>query len=215
VRWGWHLVTNCQRANQGKKSHKDVESILIHYFNTYTHITATKAKPFANSNMQADIVLSGITTIDNPDGKDVHIDVTSTNPMGTSNQDLMNRYRPARQPDPSEHDGRNNTLVSAVWAESKKHAKYDNLCAAAGTTFSPFALETMGAHGASTKTIYYLFTKHLRDSGVPGEALKRKLKKDISFALRRGTIAQVTTALDAAQRAAEAELAVNEVGLAW
>ena len=159
--------------------------------------------------MQADILLSGITTIDNPDGKDVHIDVTSTNPMGTSNQDLMNRYRPARQPDPSEHDDRNNTLVSAVWAESKKHAKYDNLCAAAGTTFSPFALETMGAHGASTKTIYYLFTKHLRDSGVPGEALKRKLKKDISFALRRGTIAQVTTALDAAQRAAEAELAVN------
>jgi hypothetical protein len=58
-------------------------------------------------------------------------------------------------------------------------------------------------------------TKHLRDSGVPGEALKRKLKKDISFALRRGTIAQITTALDAAQRAAEAELAVNEVGLAW
>jgi hypothetical protein len=51
---------------------------------------------------------------------------------------------------------------------------------------------------------------------VPGEALKRKLKKDISFALRRGTIAQVTTiALDAAQRAAEAELTVNEVGLAW
>ncbi len=46
--------------------------------------------------------------------------------------------------------------------------------------------------------------------------LLRKLKKDISFALRRGTIAQVTTlALDAAQRAAEAELTVNEVGLAW
>ena len=76
----------------------------------------------------------------------------------------------------------------------------------------------MGAHGASTKAIYYLFTKHLRDSGVPppgGEALKRKLKKDISFALRRGTIAEVTAALDAAQRAAEEELAVNEVGLAW
>jgi hypothetical protein len=41
-----------------------------------------------------------------------------------------------------------------------------------------------------------------------------KLKKDISFALRRGTIAQVTThALDAAQRAAEDEqLALNEAG---
>ncbi len=58
VRWGWHLVTNCLKAKQGKKSHKDVESILIHYFNTYTHITATKAKPFANTNMQADILLS-------------------------------------------------------------------------------------------------------------------------------------------------------------
>ncbi len=38
------------------------------------------------------------------------------------------------------------------------------------------------------------------------------MSKDVSFALRRGTIAQVTTALDAAQRAAEEELAVNEVG---
>ena len=37
-----------------------------------------------------------------------------------------------------------------------------------------------------------------------------KLNKDISFALRRGTIAQVTTALDAAQRAVEYEsLALN------
>ena len=39
-----------------------------------------------------------------------------------------------------------------------------------------------------------------------------KLKKDISFALRRGTIAQVTTALDAGQRAAEDELALNVAG---
>ena len=39
-----------------------------------------------------------------------------------------------------------------------------------------------------------------------------KLKKDISVALRRGTIAQVTTALDAGQRAAEDELALNMAG---
>ena len=215
LRFGWHLVTDCRKANQGKKSHKDVESILIHYFNTYTHITATKAKPFPNSNMVADILLSGITTIDNPTAKDWHIDVTSTNPMGATNQDLKNRTALGHQPDPSEHDPRNNILVSAGWAEAFKHNKYDNLCKAAGTIFHPFALETTGGHGASTKAVYYLFNKHLRDSGVPGEALKRKLKKDISFALRRGTIAQVTTALDAAQRAAEAELTVNEVGLAW
>jgi hypothetical protein len=39
-----------------------------------------------------------------------------------------------------EHDPRNNTLVSAAWAEGKKHVKYDNLCASAGTIFQPFAL---------------------------------------------------------------------------
>ncbi len=39
-----------------------------------------------------------------------------------------------------------------------------------------------------------------------------KLNKDISFALRRGTIAQVTTALVAAQGAVENESALNEAG---
>ena len=52
----------------------------------------------------------------------------------------------------------------------------------------------------------------LRWTGLPADVLVGKLKKDISFALRRGTIAQVTTALDAAQRAAEDELALNEAG---
>ena len=60
--------------------------------------------------------------------------------------------------------------------------------------------------------MYLLFTKQMRDSGLPADVLVGKLKKDISFALRRGTIAQVTTALDAAQRAAEDELALNEAG---
>jgi hypothetical protein len=59
--------------------------------------------------------------------------------------------------------------------------------------------------GASTKAVYQLFTKHLRDSGVAGEAVKRKLKKDISFALRRGTIAQVTTLLPALDRRATSD----------
>ena len=48
VRYGYHLVTDCRRANQGKKSHKDVETTLMHHFNTYTSITATKAKPFSS-----------------------------------------------------------------------------------------------------------------------------------------------------------------------
>ena len=39
-------MTDCRKANHGKKSHKDVESTLRHHCNTYTSSTATKAKPF-------------------------------------------------------------------------------------------------------------------------------------------------------------------------
>ncbi len=42
---------------------------------------------------------------------------------------------------------------------------------------------------------YLLFKKQLRDSGLPADVLLGKFKKDISFALRRGTIAEVTTRL--------------------
>jgi hypothetical protein len=40
----------------------------------------------------------------------------------------------------------------------------------------------------------------------------KSIKRDIPFALRRGTISQVTTALDAAQCAAEDELALYVAG---
>ncbi len=77
---------------------------------------------------------------------------------------------------------------------------------------SPFALETTGGHGASTTatTVSFLFAKQLRDSGLPADVRVGKLKKDISFALRRGTIAQVHMPLTAApaERAVEDELLV-------
>jgi hypothetical protein len=57
-------------------------------------------------------------------------------------------------------------------------------------------------------------TKRMRVLGLPADVLVGKLNKDVSFALRRGRIARVTTALDAAQSAAEDELALNEAGLA-
>ena len=66
MRYGYHLVTDCRKASQGNKSHKDVEATIIHHLNTtYTSITATEAAPLSNGT-QADILLSGITTIDNP-----------------------------------------------------------------------------------------------------------------------------------------------------
>jgi hypothetical protein len=48
-----------------------------------------------------------------------------------------------------------------------------------------------------TPVLAHSWSKHMRDSGLPADVLPGKLKKNISFALRRGTIAQVTThALD-------------------
>jgi hypothetical protein len=54
--------------------------------------------------------------------------------------------------------------------------------AATGSNFSPFAFETTGGHEAYTATMYVLFAKQLRDSGLPADVLVGKLKKDISFA---------------------------------
>jgi hypothetical protein len=38
--------------------------------------------------------------------------------------------------------------------------------------FSPFALKTTGGHGASTASVYLLFTKQLRDSGLLADVLR-------------------------------------------
>ena len=132
MRYGYHLVTDCRKANQGKKSHKDVEATIIHHFNTYTSFAATKAAPFPNGT-QADILLSGITAIDNPAARNLYLDVTSTNPMVVTNQEFFNRAALNHQPGPGEHDPRNDRSHSLL---------------------SP---RDTGGHGASTATVYFLF----------------------------------------------------------
>jgi hypothetical protein len=63
------------------------------------------------------------------------------------------------------YDPRNDVLTSAKRAEALKHAKYDAICEGTGSTFSPFALETTGGHGASTASVYLLLKKQLRAGG--------------------------------------------------
>ncbi len=120
MRYGYHLVTDCVKANQGNKSHRDIEVTLIHHLNTYTSITASKAKPSPDGT-QADILLAGVTTIDNPAARNWYLDVTSSNPMA-HNQELIHRAAFGRQPGPQEHDLRNDVLTSAERAEALKHA---------------------------------------------------------------------------------------------
>ncbi len=86
--------------------------------------------------------------------------------MGVTNQELINRAALNHQPGPGEHDPRDDVLTSAKRAEEVKHRKHDATCAATGSHFSPFALETTGGNGASTATVYFLFAKQLRDSGL-------------------------------------------------
>ena len=106
---------------------------------------------------------STITTIDKPAARNLYLDVTSTNPMGVTNQELINRAALNHQPGPDEHDPRNDVLTSAARAEDFKHRKYDATCAATDLT--------SGGHGASTTTVYSLFAKRLRDSGLPADVL--------------------------------------------
>ncbi len=56
------------------------------------------------------------------------------------------------------HDPPNDVLTSAKRA-------------ATGSHLSPFTLETTGGHGATTftATVYFLFAKQLRDSGLPAD----------------------------------------------
>jgi hypothetical protein len=84
---------------------------------------------------------------------------------------LINRAALDHQPGPGEHDPRHDVLTSATQAEERKHAKYDRICAATGSIFSPFTLETTGGHGASTKSVYLLLTKQMRDDGLPADVL--------------------------------------------
>ena len=115
VRYGYHLVTDCRKANQGNKSHKDVE---VTDDDTHTSITATKAKPFTDDT-QADILLSGITTIDNPAARNLYLDVTSTTPWGSPTRS-SSTVLPLG---PGEHVPRNDVLTSAKRAEEHKLRK--------------------------------------------------------------------------------------------
>ena len=74
-------MIDCRKGNQGKTAHPEVEATIIHHFNTYTHITATK--PFPNGK-QGDIPL-GHHHLDNL------ATTTSKNPLGVTNQHVINR----------------------------------------------------------------------------------------------------------------------------
>jgi hypothetical protein len=130
------------------------EATIIHHLNTsYTNITATKAKPFPDGK-QADILLLSITTVDNPAARNWHLDVTSANPMGVTNQELINRAALSQQPGPGEHDPRNKSQArkergGAQARQVRRHLRRNRV------DLLPSALGTTGGHGALTLASVY------------------------------------------------------------
>ncbi len=87
-----------------------------------------------------------------------------------------------------EHDPRNDVLTSAKRAEEVKHQVRRHL-RGNWVKFLSFFERRRAGTGPHTAAVYFLFAKQLRDSGLPADFLVGKLKKDMSFALLRGTIA--------------------------
>ncbi len=199
MRYGYHL-TDCLKANLGKKSHKDVKATIIHKFNHFTNITATKPKPFPDGK-QADIFLSGVTAIDNPAARNWHLDVTSTNPMGVTNQEFINRAALRHQ---RAQESKIPAMTSSPVQNKQRSANTPSTTASARQRGLSSHLPRSKRRAATLlpPSRCTCSSPSKRDLGLPADVLVGKLKKDTSFALRRGTI---THALDAAQCAAEDE----------
>jgi hypothetical protein len=115
VRYGYQLVTDCLKANQGKKPHKDVEATIIHYFNTYTNITATERKPFPDGKQADRHPHLRRDHHRQPCGPELAPRRHVNQPYGgrQANQEFINRAALGHQPGPEEHDPRNDVLTSA------------------------------------------------------------------------------------------------------
>ena len=91
-------------------------------------------------------------------------------PYGVTNQALIRRACARPPAGPRGAGPGNDFLASAVRMEARKHAEYDAICAATGTPFQLFALETTGGHVRR----FLLFTRHMaRARARPGPVCGR------------------------------------------
>jgi hypothetical protein len=113
-------------------------------------------------------------------------------PSRVTNQEFINRAALGQQPGPEEEDPRNDVLTSAERAEERKHASTPS---ARQRGLSSQLLRSRRRAGTVLlpRRCTYELPLHQaiarRESGLQADVLVGKLKKDISFALRRGTIA--------------------------
>jgi hypothetical protein len=155
-------------------------------------------KPFPNGK-QAGICLSGMTTIDNATAKDWHIDVTSTSPLGATNQELMHRTALGEQP-----PQRRTTCATTPWSAPHRPRS----ASTPSTTNSTSQQARSSSRSRSRRRAATAPRRRRCATSSPSICATRVCpwgtwlkKEDVSFALRRGTIAQVTTLLALDRRA--------------
>jgi hypothetical protein len=198
---GYHLITGCKHVNQGKAAHRNIEGTIKAYFTKFSSASArTVTKNLRGTNRKPDVLLSNLNGTDN---KDVYLDVSTTNPYGKTNQTIGHRRgsQPSDNLVPCE-----NHLTSAATRETQKISKYRLLCARlpVPSIFYPFVLETTGGFGNSTKATVALLAQNVRDSSdIDPKIVISMFKRDIAFALRRGTALQLRVVNDAALDAIE------------
>jgi hypothetical protein len=196
---GYHLITGCKHVNQGKAAHRNIEATIKSYFTRFTTATARSVtENLIGTNCRPDILLSNLN---GNGGKDVYLDVSTTNPYGKTNQTILDRR--TRETTTSSPDSVpcEPILSSAATRESHKVRKYRQLCneLPAPATFFPFVLETTGGFGLSTAATIRLLGQNVRDSSdINPEIVVYQFKRDVSFALHRGIAQQLSVVTDRA-----------------
>lgn len=155
-----------------------------------------------NTDRKPDILISNLSGTNN---RDLYLDVSTTNPYGKTNQAALNRHRRGVRPTddlvPCETH-----LHSAAIRESQKVNTYRQLCAhlPSPALFHPFVLETTGGFGTSTKATISFLAQNIRDSSsLDPQVIISMFKRDVAFALRRGTAQQFRVITDVALEAAQ------------
>ena len=208
MRYGYHLVTDCRKAKQGNKSHKDVDATIIHHLNTYTSITATNAKPSRTASKQTSS--SQVCVFDYPTTPNWLLDVTSTSPQQGAHQPCC-PWPPAgprgtRLPQrrPHQRKARGGTQTRQV----RSHLLGDMVYLFASRARDDGRARCLYLYRVGVLPLHQAIAR-LGSAG--GRARGQAHEIHLSCASPE-QIAQVTTALDAAQRAVKDELALNEAG---
>ncbi len=127
----------------------------------------------------------------------------STNPMRGNNHEFIRRAELGRQPGPAcQGSTRTPATTSSPAQSARRHSSTPNTTPSAreqGRLCHLSLSRRRAGTGLASSTMRALRRCTIgtcsspSDSGLPADVLLGKFKKDVSFALRRGTIAQVTT----------------------